>query len=53
MFMGLAEPTCTAWHDLRPRDARYPTLPFWLDGTELNGWDQQSQPLCRTWGVHG
>ena len=35
--------------DLRPRDARYPVLPFWLDGTELNGWDQQSQPLCRTW----
>jgi len=26
-----------------PRDARYPTLPFWLDNTELNGWDQQSQ----------
>ena len=27
----------------RPRDARYPVLPYWLDGTELNGWDQQSQ----------
>lgn len=26
-----------------PRDSRHPTLPFWLDGTELNGWDQQSQ----------
>mmetsp|Transcript_71198 Transcript_71198/g.189305 ORF Transcript_71198/g.189305 Transcript_71198/m.189305 type:complete len:571 (-) Transcript_71198:291-2003(-) len=26
-----------------PRDARHPTLPFWLDGTQLNGWDQQSQ----------
>jgi len=26
-----------------PRDARYPTVPFWLDNTELNGWDQQSQ----------
>mmetsp|Transcript_71627 Transcript_71627/g.124392 ORF Transcript_71627/g.124392 Transcript_71627/m.124392 type:complete len:633 (+) Transcript_71627:98-1996(+) len=26
-----------------PRDARHPTLPFWLDNTELNGWDQQSQ----------
>lgn len=26
-----------------PRDARHPTLPFWLDGTNLNGWDQQSQ----------
>ena len=39
--------------DLRPRDARYPVLPFWLDGTELNGWDQQSQPLCRTWDFCG
>mmetsp|Transcript_90265 Transcript_90265/g.229533 ORF Transcript_90265/g.229533 Transcript_90265/m.229533 type:complete len:607 (+) Transcript_90265:119-1939(+) len=26
-----------------PRDARYPTLPFWLDNTEFNGWDRQSQ----------
>merc|ERR1712130_1100387 len=26
-----------------PRDARHPTLPFWLDGMQLNGWDQQSQ----------
>jgi len=26
-----------------PRDARFPTLPFWLDNSELNGWDQQSQ----------
>eukprot|EP00932_Pfiesteria_piscicida_P011219 SRR837773.22333.p1 GENE.SRR837773.22333~~SRR837773.22333.p1 ORF type:complete len:472 (+),score=182.81 SRR837773.22333:3-1418(+) len=26
-----------------PRDARHPTLPFWLDGTEYNGWDRQSQ----------
>jgi len=26
-----------------PRDARHPTLPYWLDSTELNGWDQQSQ----------
>lgn len=26
-----------------PRDARHPTLPFWLDNTELNGWDRQSQ----------
>jgi len=26
-----------------PRDARHPTLPFWLDHTKLNGWDQQSQ----------
>lgn len=26
-----------------PRDARHPTVPFWLDCTEYNGWDQQSQ----------
>jgi len=26
-----------------PRDARHPTLPFWLDNTDLNGWDRQSQ----------
>merc|ERR1712151_1125608 len=26
-----------------PRDARHPTLPFWLDNMELNGWDRQSQ----------
>jgi aspartate carbamoyltransferase len=33
---------CKFFHPL-PRDARYPTLPFWLDSTELNGWDRQSQ----------
>ncbi|CAJ1392756.1 unnamed protein product [Effrenium voratum] len=26
-----------------PRDAKNPVLPYWLDATELNGWDQQSQ----------
>lgn len=26
-----------------PRDGRHPVLPFWLDKTELNGWDRQSQ----------
>jgi len=26
-----------------PRDSTHPELPFWLDHTELNGWDQQSQ----------
>eukprot|EP00929_Paragymnodinium_shiwhaense_P112588 TRINITY_DN80840_c0_g1_i1.p1 TRINITY_DN80840_c0_g1~~TRINITY_DN80840_c0_g1_i1.p1 ORF type:complete len:622 (-),score=159.03 TRINITY_DN80840_c0_g1_i1:155-1927(-) len=26
-----------------PRDAKNPELPFWLDGTDLNGWDQQSR----------
>merc|ERR1719230_2102721 len=35
-------PTVKFYHPL-PRDARYPTLPFWLDSTKYNGWDQQSQ----------
>lgn len=35
-------PNTKFFHPL-PRDASYPTLPYWLDGTELNGWDQQSQ----------
>jgi len=26
-----------------PRDSAHPELPFWLDHTDLNGWDQQSQ----------
>mmetsp|Transcript_91548 Transcript_91548/g.255759 ORF Transcript_91548/g.255759 Transcript_91548/m.255759 type:complete len:578 (+) Transcript_91548:75-1808(+) len=26
-----------------PRDARHPVLPYWLDNTDLNGWDRQSQ----------
>lgn len=26
-----------------PRDAKNPELPFWLDNTDLNGWDQQSR----------
>jgi len=26
-----------------PRDARFPDLPFWLDDSEFNGWDRQSQ----------
>jgi aspartate carbamoyltransferase len=36
-------PAGTKFFHPLPRDARFPTLPFWLDGTELNGWDQQSQ----------
>lgn len=36
-------PVGTKFFHPLPRDARYPTLPFWLDNTELNGWDQQSQ----------
>merc|ERR1719253_968398 len=26
-----------------PRNASFPDIPFWLDQTEYNGWDQQSQ----------
>merc|ERR1711933_67589 len=40
--MGKLPPGCKFFHPL-PRDARYPTLPFWLDSTDLNGWDRQSQ----------
>jgi len=36
-------PSNTRFFHPLPRDARHPTLPFWLDNTELNGWDQQSQ----------
>lgn len=36
-------PAGTKFFHPLPRDARYPTLPFWLDGMALNGWDQQSQ----------
>ena len=39
-----------AFCTMRPRDARYPVLPYWLDGTELNGWDQQSQYFGRFGG---
>lgn len=35
-------PKTKFFHPL-PRDAGVPTLPYWLDTTELNGWDQQSQ----------
>uniref|UniRef100_A0A7S4RF44 Aspartate carbamoyltransferase n=1 Tax=Alexandrium monilatum TaxID=311494 RepID=A0A7S4RF44_9DINO len=41
-FVGKLPPGTRFFHPL-PRDARHPTLPFWLDNTELNGWDQQSQ----------
>mmetsp|Transcript_88266 Transcript_88266/g.189477 ORF Transcript_88266/g.189477 Transcript_88266/m.189477 type:complete len:609 (-) Transcript_88266:51-1877(-) len=41
-FVSRLPPGTKFFHPL-PRDARYPTLPFWLDNTELNGWDQQSQ----------
>jgi aspartate carbamoyltransferase len=36
-------PTGTKFFHPLPRDARHPTLPFWLDSTDFNGWDQQSQ----------
>lgn len=38
----LLPPGTKFFHPL-PRDARHPVLPFWLDNTGLNGWDQQSQ----------
>merc|ERR550525_1713080 len=41
-FMAKLPPRTKFFHPL-PRDARFPTLPFWLDATEFNGWDQQSQ----------
>jgi len=36
-------PANTRFFHPLPRDARFPTLPFWLDNTEHNAWDQQSQ----------
>mmetsp|Transcript_402 Transcript_402/g.904 ORF Transcript_402/g.904 Transcript_402/m.904 type:complete len:572 (-) Transcript_402:47-1762(-) len=36
-------PAGTKFFHPLPRDARHPTLPFWLDNTEFNGWDRQSQ----------
>jgi aspartate carbamoyltransferase len=41
-FVDKLPPNTKFFHPL-PRDARHPTLPFWLDKTEHNGWDQQSQ----------
>merc|ERR1711979_150326 len=41
-FLPLRPEGTKFFHPL-PRDARHPTLPFWLDGMNLNGWDQQSQ----------
>mmetsp|Transcript_59604 Transcript_59604/g.129023 ORF Transcript_59604/g.129023 Transcript_59604/m.129023 type:complete len:599 (+) Transcript_59604:61-1857(+) len=41
-FVELLPAGTKFFHPL-PRDARYPTIPFWIDGTSLNGWDQQSQ----------
>jgi len=41
-FLDKLPPNTKFFHPL-PRDARYPTLPFWLDSSPLNGWDQQSQ----------
>merc|ERR1719336_243707 len=36
-------PANTKFFHPLPRDGRHPTLPFWLDKMELNGWDRQSQ----------
>merc|ERR1719350_2708166 len=41
-FVDLLPSGTKFFHPL-PRDARHPTIPFWLDSTPLNGWDQQSQ----------
>merc|ERR1719401_178146 len=41
-FIGKLPPKTKFFHPL-PRDGRHPTLPFWLDKTELNGYDRQSQ----------
>jgi len=36
-------PTGTKFFHPLPRDSRHPEIPFWLDNTKFNGWDQQSQ----------
>jgi len=36
-------PAKTKFFHPLPRDGRHPTLPFWLDKTEFNGYDRQSQ----------
>mmetsp|Transcript_46255 Transcript_46255/g.107557 ORF Transcript_46255/g.107557 Transcript_46255/m.107557 type:complete len:578 (-) Transcript_46255:177-1910(-) len=41
-FIPMLAPGTKFFHPL-PRDARHPTLPFWLDKMEYNGWDLQSQ----------
>lgn len=41
-FLGKVPDDTKFFHPL-PRDARHPTLPFWLDNMSFNGWDQQSQ----------
>merc|ERR1719296_693616 len=41
-FVSTLQPGTKFFHPL-PRDGRFPTLPFWLDKTEFNGYDRQSQ----------
>lgn len=41
-FIDRVPPNSRFFHPL-PRDSRHPDLPFWLDDTKFNGWDQQSQ----------
>merc|ERR1719384_2942195 len=41
-FIQRLPPKTKFFHPL-PRDGRHPTLPFWLDKTEFNGYDRQSQ----------
>jgi len=41
-FVGKLPADAKFFHPL-PRDAKHPDLPFWLDNTDYNGWDLQSQ----------
>mmetsp|Transcript_661 Transcript_661/g.1487 ORF Transcript_661/g.1487 Transcript_661/m.1487 type:complete len:609 (-) Transcript_661:188-2014(-) len=41
-YLPSLPPNTKFFHPL-PRDARFPTLPFWLDSMQYNGWDVQSQ----------
>ncbi|KAF4686445.1 hypothetical protein FOZ63_011809, partial [Perkinsus olseni] len=41
-MMGKLPDGCKFFHPL-PRDSRFPTIPFEIDDTDLNGWDEQSR----------
>lgn len=41
-MMGRLPESCKFFHPL-PRDSRFPTIPFEIDDTDLNGWDEQSR----------
>ena len=40
-FIDKVPPKTRFYHPL-PRHKEHPTIPTWLDGTELNGWERQS-----------